>query len=388
MATDTEAGRAQPQTSIEPPGGPFIRYSMQGRRQMYQVTSQAFGNSISQPLVSAPGYARLFRFRTAVSGGINSTTVTLTSAADAPYSVFALVQLRDAFGTPLITGAGYEVLNLIPAYSGGYGMFSAALNSNMPSWAAVSSGASSTSTAIASFAFATALPLELARGYGCISMANASLLPSLLLNMNGVSSVWTSGTGVSTNPTIEVDLDCDFYWLPEGINIAPPGLGTTRQWIVQQANPTISTTSSLLVNVPRLGGFLDTIIFELRDAAATPARQDGWPQRPRLYIDGVPIIDSRLDEWYDDIYNVFQLGANGTNNRPTGTLALSRKTSLSQIHLGLLDTLEVSISTNPGTLVQFEGMPWGSGGTSPYTMNIIAGQIIPSGTLIQGLPEA
>ena len=129
---------------------------------MYQTTAVAFGNSISQPLVSAPGYARLFRFRCAVTGGINATTVTLTSAADAPYSTFALVQLRDAFGTPLITGAGYEVLNLIPAFSGGYGMFSAALNSNMPSWVGVPGGTSSTATAIASFAFATALPLELA----------------------------------------------------------------------------------------------------------------------------------------------------------------------------------------------------------------------------------
>ena len=55
--------------------------------------------------------------------------------------------------------------------------------------------------------------------------------------------------------------------------------------------------------------------------------------------------------------------------------------------LGFLDTYETAISTNPGTLIQVEGSPWGTGGTSPYTMTAIAGQVVPSGTLIQGLPE-
>ena len=67
--------------------------------------------------------------------------------------------------------------------------------------------------------------------------------------------------------------------------------------------------------------------------------------------------------------------------------SLRRKASLSQISLGLLDTYETAISTNPGTLVQVEGSPWGTGGTSPYTLTAIAGQVVPSGTLIQGLPE-
>src|ERR1700678_3962166 len=108
MATDTEAGRAQPQTTIEPPGGPFIRYSQQGRRPMYQVTAQAFGNTITQPLVSAPGYGRAIRFRAASTGGLNTLTATQTYAADAPFNAFSLVQLRDAFGTPLFTGDGFS----------------------------------------------------------------------------------------------------------------------------------------------------------------------------------------------------------------------------------------------------------------------------------------
>ena len=389
MATDTEAGRAQPQTSIQAPGGPFIRYSQQGRRPMYQVTSQAFGNTITQPLVSAPGYGRAIRFRAASTGGLNTLTATVTYQADAPFNAFSLVQLRDAFGTPLFTGDGFSLLYLVAMFSGGYGLGYAANIANMPSWTSGgTAGQSQTNTAVASWTFATALPLEFMRGYGVISWANASLLPTILLQ---TQSPYT-GT-LSTNPVLEVDVDLDFYWLPEGVQIAPPGLGSTRQWVVQQANPTIATSSTTTAVLPRLGGFIDTLILVLRDASATNARQDGWPSRLRLYLDGVPVVDSRLDELYDDIMNQFMLESSTAtvaagSGRPTGVIAFTRKASLSQVNLGLLDTYETAISTNPGTLVQVEGSPWGSGGTSPYTLTAIAGQVVPSGTLVQGLPEA
>jgi len=35
-------------------------------------------------------------------------------------------------------------------------------------------------------------------------------------------------------PTVEVRLNSDYYWLPTGENVSPPGLGSTRQWFLQQ----------------------------------------------------------------------------------------------------------------------------------------------------------
>jgi hypothetical protein len=73
--------------------------------------------------------------------------------------------------------------------------------------------------------------------------------------------------------------------------------------------------------------------------------------------------------------------------RPTGVLAISRKTSLGlQVH-GLMDTLEVAMSTSPGTSMIVEGAPWGTITNSPGTLNAVLGQIIPSGALVQGFPE-
>lgn len=71
VAPAQEAGRPQPQTTVEPPGGPFIRHSQPGKRQQYTVTAVAFGATVTQPLTAVPGYLRRFRIRVQGSGGVN-----------------------------------------------------------------------------------------------------------------------------------------------------------------------------------------------------------------------------------------------------------------------------------------------------------------------------
>jgi len=101
----------------------------------------------------------------------------------------------------------------------------------------------------------------------------------------------------------------------------------------------------------------------------------------------------------EDMANAFQVGGyqGGTPTetstptamikRPTGVLAISRKTALSQRGQGLFETGEVFLSTNPGTQLEIAGAPWGTISNTPGTLNIVAGQVVPSGVLIQGLPE-
>jgi len=116
-----------------------------------------------------------------------------------------------------------------------------------------------------------------------------------------------------------------------------------------------------------------------------------------VFIDGVEQINTRLTTWYDDI--AIAMGLGGLTNaaqttagtayspRPTGLLAINRKTSLAQADLGLLDTGEKFLSTNPGTQVELNGAPWATITNTPATLNAIIGQIVPSGPLVQGLPE-
>ena len=377
VAPAQEAGRPQPQTTIEPPGGPFIRHSQPGRRSQYVANGVTFTGLLTQPLVAVPGYVARLRLRIAATGGVNAGTT--TAAADAPWSCVGLVTLRDAFGTPLIVGPGYEMLYLVPKYSSQFGLLAQSELKNFVAYSAPVVGAAGSGN----FAFATCLPLEFAKAYGIISMANASLLPTLSFQMASAAAVYSAAP--TTLPVMEFDLDADFYWLPEGVAIEPPGLGTTCQWVFQNANPTIPSNSSTIVTLPRLGGFLHTIILEVRDS--TGARIDAYGQRFRIYVDGVPLIDSRFDTMQDDIQMQYAGVPASMWARDVGIMAISRRTSLNQINLGLLDTGEVFLSTNPGTLVQVECSPWGVIANAPATLAAIIGQVVPAGTLLQGLPE-
>jgi len=386
-STATVATPAQPQTTVEPTGGPFVRHSEPGKGRIYDLTNQAFAALINQPLTALPGYAARFRLRFVATGGVNGISATLGGQPDAPESVVQLITLWDALGTPIVSGPGYEVLRLIPMFSGGFGLDDATDTHNLPSFSAISTGTASTGA----FAFNTCIPLEFAKAYGLLGMADGDVLPKIQIQFAGSASVYATAPSV-TLPVIEVRLNADYYWLPQGQGIAPPGLGTTRQWFLQQGSPQPAATTTATVTIPRQGGWLDTIIFICRDSLGN--RVDAWPSIFRFALDGIGEISTNLDEIYDDMAIAWGVGAGsggsaagGAVNRPTGVIALSRKTSLGQKVLGLLDTYEVALSTSPGTSMTIEGAPWGSGGTSPYTINALLGQVIPSGTLIQGLEE-
>jgi hypothetical protein len=373
VAPAQSAGRPQPQTTVEPPGGPFLRHSQPGRRMIYQSTGNAFGVLVQQPFVPVPGYIARIRGKCILSGGSGTTTVSMS--ADAPYNVAALVTLRDAFGTVLMTGDGYSMLHLVPKWSGCWFVGTGGDPEKLPSFSAPATGAS----ASGAFTFAFALPLELAKAYGVVSGANAALLPSLQIQENPSSTVFSVAPNTSAG-TIEWDIEADFYWLPQGVDIAPPGLGTTQQWALQPCNPTIGSAASLAVSLPRLGGYISALILILRDS--TGARIDAFPTRLRLYVDGVPLYDTLLSTLQDDIFGQFW-----GITRETGILVITRKTSLSQMNMGLFDTGEHFLSTSPGTSIQFEGMPWGTISNAPATLSVLAGQVVPAGMLIQGLPE-
>ena len=372
-----EAGRPQPQTTVESPGGPFVRHSQRGRAPQYSVSGTAFGGIITQPLVARPGYFAALRVTVAATGGVNGS-VTVAAAADAPYSAHSLVTLKDAFGTPLIVAPGYECWNLISLFGGGFGINNKTNDiSQLPSYSAPSVGGSGTGN----FSFSGNLPLEFSKGYGVLSAANASLLPTLQFNVAASSAVYSTAPG--TLPTLTHTVDTDFYWLPEGVAVEPPGLGTTRQWILQQLNPTIASSASARLQFPRLGGYLDTIILEARDSTgARISTVYNSSARIQFYVDGVPLIDSTYSEIQDDMAIQF-----GGVTQPTGVIAISRKTSLNQQSLGLLDTGETFLSTNPGTLLEINQSPWGTVSNAPATMSALVGQVVPTGAIIQGLPE-
>jgi hypothetical protein len=438
----TVAGRPQPQTTAEAAGGPFIRHAPDGRRAMYVAAGTAGGTAspqfVANPMVSSPGWNKGYRVLTVVTPGTGASATPVIAQPDAPFSFHQLVQMKDAFGTQLLTGPGFDISYLVPYYSGQFGTDEMRNPINSPQFQPLLIAAAQTSSG--GFQFPTYLPFEFAKGYGVISGANAALLPVLQINLNTAASYLTyTFTSAGTNPSSTLTVDADFYWLPN-VPADPPGIGTTCQWIYQPCNPPIGSAFSGLVQLPRLGGYLTGLILDLRNSVgnrtsesaaagypgfvtATSAMDTGtgWPVRPKVVIDGVPLIDSLIGTIVEDMGISAQIGVyggatvstatqastansnplfnltgagNGANNgtvqapRPLGTLWFSRKTSLAQRDFGLLDTGEIFLSTNPGTQIEVAGYPWGTFTSSPGQLNAVVGQIVPSGALVRGLPEA
>jgi len=351
------------------------------------VDNQQFGGFMGRPMVSSPGWNSAYRIKwssvtNAGTGGVISSGA---GGQDAPESLAQLIQMKDAFGTQLLTGPGYDILQLVPLYGGQFGTDQMRSPHASPIWTGITA-------ASGAFVYSSQLPFEFAKGYGVISGANAALLPVLQINLAPAATLFS--TAPSTLPTLSEQVDADFYWLPN-TPTDPPGIGTTCQWIYQPSNPPVPTGSSQPVQLPRLGGYLTVLILDLRDS--TGARVDGWPARPKVLVDGVPLIDSDINTIYEDMAIAMQVGgatassqtAPGTVQtvRPTGTIAFSRKTALAQRDFGLLDTGETFLSTNPGTQIEVAGYPWGTISNSPATLNAIVGQVVPSGALVRGLPE-
>jgi hypothetical protein len=393
----TSAGRPQPQTTTEPSGGPFIRHAPPGRRPIYQQPA-TFGLFFGPPMVSSPGWNRGYRlkFNPTANGSASGVLQATGAFADIPFSIAQLLQLKDAWGTNLLAGPGWEMLFLVQLLSGQFGIDWTRSPQNLNSWTGVTAGTGA-------FNFSTYLPFEFTKGYGLISGANAALLPVLQMTI-AASSVFFSTVPTGYGTGVNISCESDYYWLPN-VPVDPPGIGTTCQYIFQPCNPVITSGSSLRVQLPRLGGYLTVVGLDLRDS--TNARIDAWPTAQRtgatagrlqIYQDGVGIIDTDMDTLYDDLSIQTQIGAGygGTQTaaptltgmpRPTGVIFLDRKIALAQRDFGLFDTGETFLSTNPGTQLEVAGSPYGTISNSPATLNAVIGQVVPTGPLVQGLPE-
>ena len=396
--SSTVAGRPQPQTTGEAAGGPFVRHAPKGRRPIYSQPA-TFGTFFGPPMVSSPGWNAGFRltFFPVTNGSSGGVLASTGAYLDIPQSVVQLLQMKDAWGTNLLAGPGFHMLQLVQLLSGQFGLDWTRSPQNMPSWTGITAGTGA-------FKFSTFLPFEFTKGYGLISGANAALLPVLQMTMAAVSTFYpaTAPTGYGT--TVQVANEADFYWLPN-VSVDPPGIGTTCQYIYQPCNPPLPSASTLRIQLPRLGGYLTVVGIEIRDS--TNARVDAWPTaqatgaaagRMQLYQDGVAIYDTDMGTFFDDLaiqtgigqgYGGTQTGAPTLTGmpRPTGVIFLDRKTSLAQRDFGLLDTGETFMSTNPGTQLEIGFSPAATITNTPATVNAVIGQVVPTGALIQGLPE-
>jgi hypothetical protein len=364
-ASATTVQNPQPATTLQAPGGPFRRYTFPGSAPMYSVSGQAFGATITQALVANSSYLRRLRVQFVASGGAGTS---VAGTADAPFNAVQQVVLQDANGTNIISLPGWEALYLLPKINGSFLGWNYSDPTTLPDYSPIAA-------ATGDFTFSSVVPLEyLAGGIGCLGLNNAAQLPVLQWTLGSASAVYS--TLPTTNPTLTVSVDADTYLIPDNVNIAPPGLGSSRQYKLLNGTPAVASTTTLPVYFPAFGGgFIDQLVFIARSSGG---RTDAaWPNRLKLYIDGQLLAQPTFDELAAEFEVAFQTA------RPTGVLVFNFRNALSQFNTGLMDSAEAYVSTTPQSVIQL-GDNW----TGTANITAIVGQVIPSSAMITGVTGA
>lgn len=360
-----------PQTTGSPAGNassqPFTRLSRQSQILGPAQTALAYGALWTPIMKPVGGYLRYFDLSVQASGG--TQTGGAVGTGDAPYAVLQNLFLRDPFGQPVIQADGYS-LYLINVYGGQAGMLSFGNNpSTMPSFSAPS--------VAGNYFFSVDVPFELdSSAYGSLASMNAASQPQLQIQLNTLAATYTpGGTAPSTGTVATITLTADeaFWAAPvDHPEVAPPDVGSSGQWSVARAQSTIFASAFQRIVLPRVGTWIHTLICVLRDS--TGLRVDAWPSSDlTLWVDGVPILFESLAERTDNMFRQFGV------TRPTGVITYTFRNSVAWA-VSQYDTYDCLLPTTPATLLEVAGT-WGSGGTPPYTMQIISGEVFAVGGL-------
>ena len=143
----------------------------------------------------------------------------------------------------------------------------------------------------------------------------------------------------------------------------------------------MASASSQRVQLPRTAGWLHTLILNAVDTNGTQV--DIYGTRIQLFVDNQLVEDEDVNVRYRKMQVLTGKGF----TRPTGTLVYSWRDSLSQLNLGLLDSLETAVPVTPGSLIEVACWPWATFSNGPATIYAVYGQLVPRGTVQAGLPQ-
>lgn len=378
----TIAAHNLPQTTPQS-SGPFIRQAVKASRPGFVHSGIGVTGSATDPLPQTPGFARGLHIQIVGSGGSNAATLTVTLTTQATQdfgaSTISFLIFRDPIGTPIIVGTGYRILSLAVLYGGQWGLFAAADQTALAGESAVQTG--SGTSAGSGFTAIRYLPLEGTKGYGVIAMGNSSALPTLQINYN-VAAAFATNAGVPMTAVAQT-VDIDYYAVANPA-LEAPGNGSTFQWTEVPIANSLASAFSGRLQLPRTAGWLHTLVLHALDSTGVPVDVYGTTGRIQLYVDNQLVEDELINVRFRKM----QIWTAKGFTRPVGVVAYSWRDSLSQLNLGLLDSLETAVPVTPGSLIEVGMFPWGTFSNTPATIVALYGQLVPRGAVQTGLPQA
>lgn len=292
---------------------PFIRASAEHR--------EPGGIDVSRPLttsdqdlgvfdVPAYGYARRIVLLVTASGGTGGAP-SVTVNEDAPWTTLKNIALTEPNGAVLSAWTSGYGMHLANKW-GGYKHPLGADFKGSPTFTAITS-------TFASYAYMTAIPVELdlRSGLGSMPNQNAAATFKLRLTLAKVADI-VGGTLPTTLPTVRVRAYVEAWDQPEAATagatnqITPPAMNTTQFW-TEQTYAVLAGQNT--IRLTRVGNYIRELILVLRRTAGTRANgQTDWADPLTLYLDTRPLDMIEKNNWLHQMYERSGYGgASGTN---------------------------------------------------------------------------
>lgn len=179
---------------------------------------------------------------------------------DGPYILFSEVTLLDTNGAPI-----YGPLDGYSAFvSNKYGGYAYQADP------AAGPDALVAAANIINFSFILRVPVEINHnsGFGSLGNMNSAASYKLRLGINTLANLYS--TGVTTSPTVNVDVYMECWTPPDAYDAfgrpqetEPPSHGTSQSWSKQTFTLTAGANQLLLT---RMGNLLRNVVFVVRDA--------------------------------------------------------------------------------------------------------------------------
>lgn len=367
---DTQTASRQIQTTApEQPAASFVSQSGKASQLTFSQGGIAFGGLITRSIKPAPGYQRKLRLMVAGTGGINGS-VTVATAADAPYSVIQSIQMRDPFGTVVYQTDGFG-LYLVQLYSAQVGAAGFQNPTSDPYFSAVSVGGSGTGD----FQLALYLPFEFDpdTAYTSIPAMNSAAEMNIQIQFGTTGQFYTVAPG--TPPSLTLNIEQEYWIVPlSDPNMAPPDDGSSHQWTQANGQNNITSGGNQRIELPDVGTYLSALLCCIRDTNNVRS-DEPFSQDLELWIDGVPRFIENPRSTFSKMFRQFGVA------RPTGVVVYTWRDSIGTLVND--DNMEQLLPTTPGTLLELFSGAWGtaSASTPPWNVTTYTGKLYPLGTV-------
>lgn len=369
-----------PANAAPAPTRPFIT----GTR---MIESHTYVNSITLSAASAPfptydfqtdGYlAGIYMLVNAPIASGNSAAVAF--AEDGPWSALQTVQFSDVSNRPILGPMSGWDLKVAIKY-GGYNYHQDPQDSQ--NYTAVTG----TGATGGSFSFCLNLPIEFVHRNAMGSLTNLSNAAVFRLDVTLAPSTSVYSTGPTALQSVTLTYQ-QYGWMesagrdPFGnpASPTPPAVDTVQYWERQIYNLNAGAQNFRLTPFE---GLVRTVIFVLRDSSATPRAggEANWPTPLRYRYDSVIPVDRLKPIWQQMVEEQYgftaALAANPTNGKENGLYPISYARDFG-LHVGAEQSYGYQY-VSAGTALRWDGII-GSGGTGPYTLEVLFNYVNPAG---------